>query len=655
MNRMDKSKYNETFIGEANEQLTEMNQLLLVLEKDHNNIDALNDFFRVIHTLKGTSAILGHTEICDISHLMEDLLDKLRSKEMDFDKDMIDVLFECVDTLETMVENISKDKKQISGKKMIARLKKISLSKMEQKSNNKDNSKNETLDAEDIIFMLNPGEKEALESEINSQSIIFMVTIVFDEKCKLVEGRAYQIFRDLNEFGNIIKSFPEVNVADQSIEFDSNILQIVFSSEKTEREIDDIIYQTPEVDNIIFEAINSISESGETQVNNSSNSGLSVGDTVRVNVQLLDSLLNLVGENMINNIQINQIASEQKNKNLEAALKISNRLTEELQYYVLQMRMVPIDHIFRRFPRMVRDMARDGDKEIDLLIVGGDIEIDRGLLDEIGDSLVHLLRNAVDHGIESRDARKKVSKNETGIIHLSAHREQGHIVIIISDDGRGIDVDKLTKTAIEKGNVNEKDVEGMNTDERLSLMFLPGVSTAEKVTDISGRGVGLDVVNNKINSLGGTVNIKTEIDKGTKMTIKLPPTMAIIKALLIKIGDETYALPLENVAETVLISPEEIHTVGSSDMFKLREEVLPLFDLNSKFIGIVPNADSSLSAVIVEKDAIRVGLIVNDFIGQQEIVVKTVGSELRKSKYFSGATILGDGSVAMIIDVGAFT
>ncbi|MCK5037602.1 MAG: chemotaxis protein CheA [Thermoplasmata archaeon] len=648
---MNISKYNESFIGEANEQLTEMNKLLLILEKDHKNIDALNDFFRVIHTLKGTSAILGHMEIQNVSHLMEDLLDKLRSKEIDFNQENIDILFEGVDTLETMIDNVAKEKKQIHGKELISKLNASLISEAEKTADKESNTADEILDLKDIIFMLKPEEKKTLGAEIKKGSNTSLITIIIDEKCKLVEGRAHQIFRDLKEFGSIIRSVPdkeEIGILEGSRSF-----QIIFSTSKNEEEIEDVIYQTPEVNNIISEPIDSLSNQ-KVEENNRSKT-ISAGETIRVNVQLLDALLNLVGENMINNIQINQIASQHKNKNLDVALKASNRLTEDLQHYVLQMRMVPIDHIFRLFPRMVRDMAKDGDKEINLVLEGGDIEMDRGLLDEIGDSLVHLLRNAIDHGIEPSDARMKAGKEKAGTIRLSAHRDQSYIVIDISDDGKGIDVDRLTKAAIEKGNVSEKDAEAMNVDERLSLMFLPGVTTAKEITDISGRGVGLDVVYSKINSLGGTVNIKTDVGKGTKMTIKLPPTMAIIKALLINIGDETYALPLENVAETVLINHEMVHTVGKRDMFKLRDEILPLFDLNNEFIGASTRDDSGLSAVIVEKDSTRVGLIVNDFIGQQEIVVKTVGGELRRSKYFSGATILGDGSVAMIIDVGAFT
>ncbi len=650
MTEFDKSKYNEAFIDEAKEQINEMNRLLMLAEKEKADDETLNELFRLIHTLKGTSAILDHNEISEISHLMEDILDKVRNKEMEYDQEMIDVLFESVDRLESMVEQVGTGDEQINSEDILLKL--GNLLSQKEKKELEQVDKGQFLSAMEVVSKASDDQYLALRRSLNNKEEIYLISLALDDKCKLVEGRIFQIMRDLKEAGNLVLTYPGMESLERG---ETRSFQIIYNSKKGEEKIEDMIYQTPEVKSTIFEKIepdhlNGSKNRGEEKASPS----LNVGETIRVNVNILDNLLNLVGESMINNIQINQMAKDLKHKGLVSALKTSNMLTEELQHYVLQVRMVPVDNIFRRFPRMVWDMAKESGKEIQFITEGGDIEIDRGLLDEIGDSLVHLIRNSVDHGIETIEKRKKSGKEPTGSIKLTAHSEHSYIIIEITDDGRGIDVEDITNTAIKANIASEKEISEMGLDDQMALIFKPGLSTAEKVTKVSGRGVGLDVVNNKINSLGGFISIDTEVGKGTKMTIKLPPTMAIIKALLVEIDEERYAIPLENIVETVRIPLEEIHAVSGTSMFKLREEVLPIFFLTEEFRGRKEDNGHDLSAVIVGMDT-KVGLVVDGFIGQQEIVVKSIGGELRRSKYFSGATILGDGSVAMIIDVGAFT
>jgi two-component system chemotaxis sensor kinase CheA len=379
---------------------------------------------------------------------------------------------------------------------------------------------------------------------------------------------------------------------------------------------------------------------------------LSKSETIRVKSKLLDQLLDLVGEIMINNIRVNQIAIDLKHRELKQVLKNAERLIEELQDTVLRMRMVPVDHIFKRFPRMVRDMAKEEGKEVKFEIMGNDIEIDRSLLDEIGDSLVHLLRNAVDHGIESENDRRADGKKPRGALKLHAFREQSNIVITVEDDGRGLNADKLIEKAKNNGIVTAEEVESIEYKDALSLAFQSGVSTASKITEISGRGVGLDVVKNKIEELGGTVKLESELGRGTKFTIKLPPSMSIISAMLVEINGENYAIPLENVSETTKVSVDEIHEFAKSGMFRLREEILPLLNVHSQFGGSLEGFNGEMPVIIVEKDDDRSGLVITRFIGQQEIVVKNLTKDLRQAQYFSGATILGDGNVALILDVG---
>jgi two-component system chemotaxis sensor kinase CheA len=315
--------------------------------------------------------------------------------------------------------------------------------------------------------------------------------------------------------------------------------------------------------------------------------------------------------------------------------------------------MVPVDHIFKRFPRMVRDMAKDKKKDINFEIVGNDIEIDRSLLDEIGETLIHLLRNAVDHGCESEDERKANKKKTRCHVKLSAYREQSNIVITVEDDGRGIDIKKIVAKAIENGIVKEEEATNLEEKQAFMLAFNPGISTAQKVTEISGRGVGLDVVKNKIEGLGGTVRLESNPDAGTKFTMKLPPSMSIISAMLVEVNQENYAIPLENVSETTKVSTTDVHEFAKSGVFRLREEILPLLNVHSDFGGDLNSFKEEMPVIIVEKDEERAGLIVTRFIGQQEIVVKNLSRDLRHAKYFSGATILGDGNVALILDVGA--
>ncbi|MEM2901074.1 MAG: chemotaxis protein CheA, partial [Thermoplasmata archaeon] len=437
-------------------------------------------------------------------------------------------------------------------------------------------------------------EKTKVIEAISEDRNVFALKVNFAKDLKFKEGRAFQLLRNLSTIGNVIYSSPE-NVTDDVLKF-----KVIVSTKSKGVELESIAMEVTGITNAVAEPIivcnsknieteskvmktqNGISESKPTEINNLSRD-VARADTIRVKSKLLDHLLNLVGEIMISNIRLNQIALELKNKELKQVIKNNIRLMNLLQDTVLQMRLVPIETIFKRYPKMVRDMAKETGKEIEFIMVGNEIEIDRSLLDSIGDSLVHLLRNAVDHGIEHD--REKIGKPKKGVVKLSALQEKNSIVITVEDDGRGIDIKKIKEKAVEKGLISKDESERIDDKTALWLAFHPGISTSTTVTEYSGRGVGLDVVKTKVESLGGSIKVETKPGLGTKFIIKLPPSMSIIPAMLVEINGECYAIPLENVKETTKIACDKIIEYDKNRMFKLRDEVLPLVNIHEEFGG----------------------------------------------------------------------
>ena len=377
--------------------------------------------------------------------------------------------------------------------------------------------------------------------------------------------------------------------------------------------------------------------------------------TIRVDIERLDSLMNLFSELLIDRVRLEQLASEIRRNDLIETVEHISRVSSDLQNIVLKLRMVPVDTVFNRFPRMIRDIAKSLDKKVDLIIIGADTELDRTVIDEIGDPLVHLLRNAVDHGVEPIVDRIAAGKSETGTIYLRAFHSGNHVFIEIEEDGRGINRDKVLKTAIKNGIVAADQASKMSDEDVYQLLFASGFSTADKISDISGRGVGLDVVKTKIHSLGGHVTIESKLGSGTKFSVQLPLTLSIISAMLLRVEDEKYAIPLSSIVETAVIQNDKIRTIHGDLFINFRNNVIPLISL-TKFFEIPhdPNATSTETEIVVIKKGEKLAaLIVNEFIGQQEIVLKTLGKYLANIVAISGATILGDGQVALIIDTNA--
>ncbi len=618
--------YKDVFISESMEHLNSLTQGLLELEK--GNEEVITEIFRAAHTLKGMSATMGYEGMAKITHEMENLLDAVRNGEVKITSEVIDVLFEAVDLLEAALGSLSEgDDENISADEVSRKLSKFTQKKFEKSA--------ETAEVKDNVKKLERGVKR--------------IDIELDRDCTLKSVRAYMAFRELRELGEIVKCIPDEEKLEDG-NFDRSF-SIFLKTGASDEEIKERLKKVSELSKVEIHSGEASSSANDGKVKSGDIKSV---QTVRVSIERLDSLMNLVGELVISKSRLFQIKNKYAIDELNETLAYIDKLTTSLQEEVQEMRMVEVRYVFDRFPRMVRDLAKKEGKKVDFVIEGKDIELDRTVLDEIGDPLVHLLRNCIDHGIETPEERVKNGKSETGRVLLKARRVKDHVEIIVEDDGRGIDPEKIKRIAVERGLLSEKEAEKMSPEEAKMLIFTPGFSSAEKVTDISGRGVGLDVVRNKILSLGGTVELESEVGKGTRFVLKLPLTLAITKALLISAGGRIYAIPLNNVSEILNVKEEDISTVMGQEVIQLRGRILPVYDLLS-LLGKTTstNGKRARPVVIVEKGGNLIGLAVDELIGQQEIVIKSLDGKLRDVRGFAGSTIMGDGRVSLILDIAS--
>lgn len=662
---MKSAKYMDLFIEESLEHLQSFNDILLSLEKEGYVKSEIQEAYRIIHTIKGSSNIMGFVEIGSLAHKMEDLLDVYRSKEASPSNESINIIFKTTDMLEDMIKQLMDTGLiKIDPTSMINELNSlldVERGLVKGKEDYEADAGHQETEGPTIEF----GNEQMgkLKVAASKDTNLYQLSITLNAEQKFKEGRVFQIIREISKSCDVIATSTEGQEIDDTL----GTMSVIVATELQDDALPPLLSGVPGIDHVcvsdfdIEDIINfgqiddDMEGTGPDTQSKTGKNALSISDTVRVKSRLLDKLLDLVGEIMIGSIRVNQVANDMKNRELKLVLKSNDRLMGELQDVVLNMRMVPVNHIFKRFPRMVRDMAQASDKEINFHTVGNDIEIDRSLLDSIGDSLVHILRNAIDHGIEPREVREMADKTVAGSLLLSAFREGSNIIITVEDDGKGMDVDSIKRKALETGCILKDELDKLDESECLSLAFHPGLSTAAEVTEVSGRGVGLDVVKSKIEGMGGSVRLKTVPGEGTKVTMRLPPSMSIIRAMLVRINGEKYAIPLENVRQTVKVPQSEIHEIAKKGIFRLRDEVLPVLNLKADFGGAIEAAKTAddIPGLIVEKDDVRACLLVSDIIGQQEIVVKNVGRDIWRAECFSGATILGDGRVAMIMDVGA--
>lgn len=678
---MDVNQYMVLFLEESREHLQCLNQCLLELENDPTDLSVLDEIFRSAHTIKGMSATMGYTDIAELTHEMENILDLLRKATLQANNAIIDTLFQCVDTLERLIEDVANN--ETSEVDIQSLTTKLSL--LANNSKTADAPSDASSEKEKPLPVSTFNETTLTSTEINviasalHQGLnAFEIQVLLREDCLLKSARAYMVMNAVEELGDVIKTVPLTEDLETG-NFDRQFQIILLSSAEPDKiqaeilsisEIETvtvlpcIVSESPE-----FVPINNAkSEQDEAAVETASASAspavrvnavandkrMRGGQSVRVDIDKLDDLLNLVGELVINKTRLEQIGLSHKLGDLSETIEHIDRVTTDLQTVVMKVRMVPVGQVFNRFPRMVRDLSHELGKEINLIIQGEDTELDRTVIDEIGDPLVHLLRNAVDHGIERVEQRRAAGKDAIGEIRLIARHEGNNVLILVEDDGKGIDVVSIREKALKGGFITNTDADKMDDKELLNLLFLPGFSTAAAVTDISGRGVGMDAVKTKIEALGGNVEIETKVGSGSKFKIRLPLTLAIIQALLVRVNKEIYAIPLSSIDSTIHLEPQDIKTVQNQEVILLRGQIIPIVRLDAVLnVPMDGKEQKDLFVVIVHMGQQRAGIIVDDLIGQQEIVIKSLGSLLKGIKVIAGATILGNGQVALILDVGS--
>ncbi|GAA0724391.1 chemotaxis protein CheA [Clostridium malenominatum] len=662
---MDTSQYMSMFLEESMDNLQTLNESLLQLEQEPEDIDKLNEIFRVAHTIKGMAATMGFNQMAELTHKMEDVLSEFRDGQLNVTEKVVTVLFKCLDTLEQMVNNISEGSdKELYIEEIILELESMKETPqkiVEEDEKNKDINLNEY----DINVI-----KQAQDKGFNTYNIL----IKLSENTLLKSARAFLIFKSLEDFGEIIKSSPSTeDIENENFELE---ISLVYVSNRKKEEIYSSLMNISEVDKVLVDNINIkaeqskkvtekaeeiIADKVEEKIEEKIKNEIKVKEvktkettvkkqhqSVRVDLERLDKFMNMVSELVINRTRLEQISLNYKLKDLNETLEQVARTTSDLQDLVMKIRMLPLDVVFNRFPRMVRDLSVELGKEMELIIQGQDTELDRTVIDEIGEPLIHLIRNAADHGVESREERTSKGKEPVGKIRLIAYQEGTKAVIKVEDDGEGINVAKVKAKAERLGIATE----GMTDKDIINLIFLQGFSTNEQVTDISGRGVGMDVVKTKISSLGGTVEVTSEKGKGSAFIIRLPLTLQIIQALLVKVGSETMAISLGYIDRVIDFTEDSVKKSNNKEVIIYNGNVIPLIRLN-KELKVEALSENKKYTVIVKVGGKNVGLMVDSLLGQQEIVIKPLGKTLQGMKEYIGATILGDGLVTLILDVSA--
>jgi len=708
---MDVSQYLEIFIDETKEHLQSLNTQILNLEQDAENMDTINEIFRAAHSLKGMAGTMGYKRMQNLTHDMENVFSEVRNGNIKVKANMIDILFQCLDALEEYLDTIQStaDEGTNENEHVIAALNKIlkgedgadgdaTPAKEAKKEEAKEEAKAEAAApaSGDNWTKIKLGDSErSVIAEAQAQGKnVFGMTVFIQDSCILKAARAFLVFKAVEDLGEILVSEPSAqDIEDEKFEFDFSLIVI------TEHELDELIKAASavsEIDHAVGAPVSldaqaqegdePAEEASEEHAKEASEEPAEetkpavvspktapaakqdakkpaagkpvVNRTVRVDIEKLDSLMNLVSELIIAKNSLVSITS-----NSESEVSSSTQFNEQIEYLesvttnlhesVMKVRMVPIESVLQKFPRMIRDLQKKLGKQMELYMTGEDTELDRTVVDEIGDPLMHLLRNSADHGLESAEIRKERGKPEVGSIHLDAYQDGNNVVIDVKDDGNGIDVEAVRDKAIERGIITPEQAENMSDKDIIDLLFLPSFSTAKKVTDVSGRGVGLDVVKSKIESLSGEVEVKSKLGVGSTWTIRLPLTLAIIQALMVIVGNEKYAISLGSIQTIENIHKSDIKLVQAKEVIHLRGTVIPLIRLDEVLDIPQESEKDDLIVCIVKKGDKLAGLVVSELIGQQEIVIKSLGKLINKCKFISGATILGDGEVALILDANA--
>lgn len=679
---MDTNQYLEMFLEESKEHLQACNEHLLELEKNPEDLAIVNEVFRSAHTLKGMSATMGYEDIADLTHKMENVLDAIRNSKISVTTEILDIVFKAVDYLEEMVMDIEAGG---TGKKDVQEL----VSTLNQIESGQSIIAASELETAASTMAIEPRKQEipALHYDDYEKTVInqsqeqgfhaYEITVTLREDCLLKAARVFMVFEILEKSGEIVKSKPSVEQLENE-DFDE-VFTVVLITKEEASSLEAKVMKVSEVDRVDIHPVTGVSlPKGQSPSESMDDSAVSAAPkenrkaeaapqkgrravnahnankTIRVNIDRLDILMNLFEELVIDRGRLQSIASELHNPDLNETVERMTRVSGDLQNIILNMRMIPVETVFNRFPKMVRQLARDLDKKINLEIIGAETELDRTVIDEIGDPLVHLIRNALDHGIESPAERLAKGKPEEGTVTLRAYHSGNHVFIELEDDGAGIDKDRVLQKALERGVVTEEMAATLTDRQIAELILSSGFSTAEKITDVSGRGVGLDVVKSTIESLGGYITIDSKEGQGSLFQVQLPLTLSIISVMLVNLDKDIYAIPLSSIIETAIIQTSDILNAHNQKVIDFRGSIVPLVNLKDIFEMEGAKEEEELqSVVIVRKGDRMAGLIVDSFIGQQEIVLKSLGNYLQSVFAISGATILGNGQVALIVDCNA--
>lgn len=685
---MDLSQYLEIFIDESNEHLQTLNDQVLILESEPENEDTINEIFRAAHSLKGMAGTMGFKRMQRLTHDMENVFSEIRNGKMSVTADLVDVVFKCLDALEVYVSSIRESADEgTEDNEDIINLLNACLSGGVKTPDIPDDNVDVVTAAVDTApkaevktddkmkfkqMAIADFERNAISEAQASGKHVFGVTVYVQQSCILKAARAFLVFKGIEGIGEVIKSDPSTqDIEDEKFEFDFSMFVV---TDKSGEDLKKVVMDVSEIEDCVYEEIvlseapvqedtkkDAPSEAAKTAVKTASEPAKKnekkagkpvVNRSVRVDIEKLDDLMNQVSELIIaKNGLVSVGAVDGNSQTFNEQIEYLERITTNIHESVMKVRMVPIESVVNRFPRMIRDLSKKLNKEMELIMSGEDTELDRTVIDEIGDPLMHMLRNAADHGLEPTLERIQKGKSQVGTIRLNAYQDGNNVIIEVSDDGAGVDVEKVKASAIKKGHITEEQASYLSDKEAIDLLFKPAFSTAEKISDVSGRGVGLDVVKNKIEGLGGDVEVVSKLGEGTTFIVRLPLTLAIIQALMVEIRNEKYALPLNSIVTVEDVPASEVKYVQSNEVINLRGAVIPLVRLEQILDCEPAEAEAeNLIVVIVKKGDKQAGLVIDNLIGQQEIVIKPLGKYINIPRMISGATILGDGEVALIID-----
>lgn len=616
---MDTSKYEELFISESEEYIEQISAALLQLERNASDTESVNVIFRAMHTLKGMAASMGYVEISQVAHGLEDVMDAIRNKKLSLSNELIDLLLKGNDYLDAMVHKKNIDKNVFGSFRNVLESIKVGTSTFE-KSEKKEESLPEKRQTGDY--------SSALE-------------IIFTDDVMLKSARAFLVVKTAQDKGIFVKTEPDMDAVMRE-EFDKSFLLYLNTDENIDVLIQDI-KKIPEIKDAVLKKTEKDEDGHDESANQRKD--------IKVSLERLDNLQNYASELVIARGRLQQIAYSTQNEELINALNSTSKIITNIQDEVMKIRMVPVWQIFDRYPRYIRDLSNKLNKKIELVVKGRDIELDRALLNALADPLLHLLRNSVDHGVESPEERVRKGKKEQGTIVLEAKRLKNAILIIVTDDGMGLDTEKILKKAIERGLVNEDHAKNLTQADIFHFITHSGFSTKDEVSDVSGRGVGVDAVRSVLKQIGGSFEIASEKDKGTTFTLKVPLTLAIIKTLQVNVGKEIYIIPLTHIIETIDIKEEEIQKIMGREVFILRDQLIPIIRVSDIYKVEINEKKTEYSIVLVDVDDNHYGILVDEFVEQSEVVVKSLRGMLSGIQGLAGVTILNNGMPSFIVDV----